>query len=806
MKNIIIYREKASLLMALARGKAKGKTMSISKQVSGLCVSTALAGSMIVAAQAADNNDGSLLLEEITVTAQKREQSLQSVGVSVTALSGDQMRLLSLKNAEDLNLHVPGLQTGSFSGDKSVSFFTLRGVGQNDFSDHQETPTAIYVDGSYVSFPGATGLQMFDLERVEVLRGPQGTLYGRNATGGLVHFISRRPGQEPNGYINIQAGSYNMVRAEGAVGGPLSDAVRARIAGVHNRHDGYIENRLGKDAREDRSTSLRGIVEVDLSDELMATFIGRYNRVDHADGGVYQHKPSRTGEFGLGAVVDDVDFAGYRDTDGDVLAGAFNPLGFIDKESWNASATFEWQFSEAVKFTSITDYLDVQKSYMEDSDSSPTELLQFISGQDSYQFTQELRLDGTQERIRWTAGVYYLKVDGEYSSSIWSVWPLGDGTVAVADSRNRFTQETETFSAFGQIEYDLNEALTLTVGGRWYQDKKSIDLVSRCFGVPGYPQAADLSARDQWEPVITFENGVAVDNPGGASCIEFFYFPDDGVKQLNEHEIVSRARKDNEWAGKVQLDWRATEDILLYASVSRGTKGGGFNAPIDGLGDADPAVGQDKVPFDPEVLISYEVGLKSTLNDGRTRLNMAAFYYDYNDFQAFNFVGLTQFQFNADARIYGMEAELVTDLGNGFNLMAGISLMDSVVYDVPMPDTVTVRDQDLVLAPDFTANAVFVKTWQGDWGTVAAQIDGAYVDDQVFNTVNHPTVQADGYFLMNARIGYTNAGGEWEFAAYVKNLTDKRYKQYGFDVSGFGYSLDVYGPPRWYGVEANYAF
>jgi len=777
---------------------------SLTKTIS-LLASSALVGSFASAAHA-DENESSILLEEITVTAQKREQSLQSVGVSVTAMSGDQMRVLSLKNAEDLNLHVPGLQTGSFSGDKSVSFFTLRGVGQNDFSDHQETPTAIYVDGAYVSFPGATGMQMFDLERVEVLRGPQGTLYGRNATGGLVHFISRRPGEETDGYINIQGGSYNMLRVEGAVGGALSDTVRARIAGVHNRHDGYVKNRSGKDAREDRSTSLRAIVEMDLNDDFTATFTGRYNIVDMAAGGVYQHKPSRVGDLGLGSEVDDVDFAGYRDLDGDVLAGDFNPLGFIDKESWGGSAKLEWQVSDEVKLTSITDYLDVRKGYMEDSDSSPTELLQFISNQDSYQFTQELRLDGTGEKMRWTAGLYYLKVDGDYSSSIWSVWPLGDGSVAVADSRNSFTQETETISAFGQIEYDFSDDVSLTVGGRWYQDKKSIDLVSRCYGVDGYPMEADLADRDLWEPVINFENGVAVDNPGGASCIEFFYFPDDGVKQLNEHEIVSRNRKDNEWAGKVQLDWRASEDVLLYASVSRGTKGGGFNAPIDGLGDADPAAGQDKVPFDPEVLISYEIGMKSTLNDGKLRLNMAAFYYDYNDFQAFNFVGLTQFQFNTDARIYGMEAEMIADLGAGFNVVAGMSLMDTVAYDVPMPDTVTLQDQKLVLAPNFTANAVLLKRWEGDWGAFTAQVDGAYIDDQVFNTVNHPTVQADGYFLANARLSYEDADGQWEVAAYVKNLTNKRYKQYGFDVSGFGYSLDVYGAPRWFGAEFNYNF
>ena len=186
-------------------------------------------------------------IEEIIVTAQKREQLAQDVGISISAFSAEQIRTLNFSNSEDVARHTPGLQSTSFAGDPTVMLFAIRGVGQNDFADHHEGPTAIYVDGAYVSALGALGFHMFDLERVEVLRGPQGTLFGRNATGGLVQYISAKPSDEFEGFVDLTLGEYDQRRFEGAVSGPLSDNVRVRLSVASNKHDGWLENRIGSD-------------------------------------------------------------------------------------------------------------------------------------------------------------------------------------------------------------------------------------------------------------------------------------------------------------------------------------------------------------------------------------------------------------------------------------------------------------------------------------------------------------------------------------------------------------------------------
>lgn len=252
------------------------------------------------------------------------------------------------------------------------------------------------------------------------------------------------------------------------------------------------------------------------------------------------------------------------------------------------------------------------------------------------------------------------------------------------------------------------------------------------------------------------------------------------------------------FSGKMQLDWHASEDILVYASASRGLKGGGLNAPLDGF------LEDSAVLYNPENLNAYEVGYKGTHFDGKMRLNVGAFYYDYNDFQAFIFEGNTSFIVNKEAEIYGGEAELIVAPGDGWELIGGLTLLEATVFDIDVNGVL--YDQEIMMAPGLAANALVRKEWMLKNGSgVTVQVDGNYVSRQYFNNINHETMHGDAYVLANARITYVSADESYEVSAYINNITNKRYKKFGFDISAFdNFSILTYGKPRWAGVNFKY--
>ena len=311
-------------------------------------------------------------LEEIVVTAQKREQSLQDVGLSVTAFNADQIKELGFETTVDLVSQTPGLGYVAPFGNGNNVAFTLRGVGLNDFSEANEAPVAVYVDGVYNATLAGIGFQLFDIERAEVLRGPQGTLYGRNTTGGLVHFITRKPGREPGGYVEVSGGEHQQVRAEWAVGGPLGDRVSARLSALYHTHDGFQDNATPgvADAGETNNVSGRLQVLFEPSDSTSVLFNVHGGSSDQV-AAAYKHKTAIIGPDGFDAVElpADVNFygtcagcdlTGYRDTSGDFYETANDREPFVDLETFGVSATVEHGWNDYL-FKSITAYERVEK-------------------------------------------------------------------------------------------------------------------------------------------------------------------------------------------------------------------------------------------------------------------------------------------------------------------------------------------------------------------------------------------------------------------------------------------------------------
>ncbi|HLF30893.1 MAG TPA: TonB-dependent receptor [Xanthomonadales bacterium] len=783
------------------------------------------------------------VLEEITITAQKREQSLQDVGISVTAFTGDQLRDLGIEESQEVAMFTPGVHIGgSMAGQNSQ--FTIRGVSQNDYNDIVEAPNAVYVDEGYMAFAQGQTFALYDIERVEILKGPQGTLFGRNATGGLIHYITRKPTFENDGFFSATYGQFDtpadadQYTLEGAIGGAMTDTLAGRVAFRYNNQDGYLKNiypfaevgaatfgasssnspgpGAGADLGTDDTYGARGSLLFEPRDDMRLSFslnsahsnvstspyqskatIGVLDAdgelinvidaaadetrasiaADGSDGGSDQ---GNSGSMGppFGRPVPGGDFFGYVDPDGDdfTFSGdfAFHEQGDID--TLGVNARYEWDISAAMQLVAISDFKDFEKQMFLDVDAAPVNQLVNYQGADATTFTQELRLSGDTDRTRWVAGFYYLNIDNHSDNGLkapanslpalfgFGMTEPGIDIGVVAD------METDSYSLFGQLEYDLTEQWTLITGLRLIREEKDF----------------------------------VMDQPFSLST---------GTDQINNGFVLFSARpapfvddtSDDLWAGKVQLDWRPSDDLLLYAGLNRGIKAGSFNAPIPG-GLPFP---DSTIPYDEEVLTSFETGFKSTIMDGLGRFNGTAFYYDYKDYQAFLFTGVSGVVVNADAETMGVELELQLSPGEGWDILLSAAYLDATVKDVPfrIGSPLPPEDRDPTYSPELQAAALVRYQWPALGGTMAVQGDMTYSDEFFYNLRNFDADQFDSYVLMGARLSWYSGNEAWETSLILNNLTDERAGTIGFDLATLcGCNEVSYVEPRWYGVSVRYNF
>jgi iron complex outermembrane recepter protein len=735
--------------------------------------------------------------DEIIITAQKREQKLQDVSVAVTAFSGEMIKELNFINSVDIASQTPGLNIGTPVGEGNNPSITLRGVGLNDFNDNNEGPIAVYRDGVYQSaMPGLT-FQLFDLERVEVLRGPQGTLYGRNATGGLIHFISTKPSSETDGFFDMTVGEYNQTKLKGAVGGG-TESVQARLSLASNNHDGYVENRMGSDGNEADSYAARFQVNFNITAGLSA-LVNLHTGESDTNAPMYQHQA--TDDFFTGT-AGTVDFFGYGDNDGDNFAGDYDRDGILKIESEGGSLTATW-LGDNIEFTSISAVETVDKLHQEDTDMGPFAGLepQFVS--EIEQFSQELRLSGSTDGLQWLAGLYYFdnEVVGRLDVDINFPGPVIDGiTMSPAGTFGPdlvpfinydvdYTQETESTSVFGQLEYELSNVLTFNFGLRYTEEDRSINYLNRADTMPNAIVNSCIVA-----PGDPCDFGLGETFPGTNVYLDFTDANSD-VGDLNEIGI------DNV-SGKIGLDYKPSDDTLVFFNVANGFKSGGFNG---GFLDFTDGVLVSDVPFDQEKLTSYEVGIKTRfeLSNGMVRLNATAFYYDYQDYQALTFAGLSQFINNSDATVSGLDFELAWFIDENLEISVGASLLDTEVDSVIVRGSAPVTGSEMVLAPDYSVNGIVRYKVTND---LSLQVDFNHQGEHFFDISNSDLSKEDAYTVFNASIDY-NLTDQWAVSAFMKNLTDEEYRVYTFDFTKpAGFNQQFYAPPRWAGASVNYSF
>jgi iron complex outermembrane recepter protein len=718
-------------------------------------------------------------LQEVVVTAQKRAENLQQVPIAITALSGEKLASLGVISTQDLAGASPGVLITEFGQAPNAMAIYIRGVGQLDFAEHQESPVALYIDGAYLSFQGAANLGLYDLDQLSILRGPQGTLFGRNANGGVVQITTNKPTDTYNGYLKETVGSFGQVTTEAAINGPVTDNLDARFSFQYDRNSPWLHNTLGASLGADNTASARFQLLYKLSDsaeDLLQFFASRSFPIA---AGVYIPSPAAPNPANHDLAEDNSGalFVNFCASLGfTVAAGATNCYGyrgpssigfqFSDPRVGNfarsiggATNTFTDQLSWA-KLTSVSNYTNYGKHYLEDDSDDPIPIIGYRNDTAAYQLSQELQLNGQAGPLQWVGGLYILNIRGHYDNET----PLADIYNPILLTGTNYLQDVTTYALFDQIDYAFNNQWSITLGERIERDKKSINLTAFC----------------------------TIASP--ALCTAYFLTP--------TPENVQGEASDTEWSGNLQLKYQMTPDMMLYAGIRRGTKEGAISATTYPA----PGLTFDSIYVKPEILTDTEVGFKSESFNHRLRLNGDIFYYHYQDYQAFKFVDFTSILFNAPARDYGAELSATMLITPTVTADIGFAYLHTKVMDVELPDG-TYGDQQQPLSPNISATADLRKEWHVPFGTVFAATNWIYVGARYYGSVNQPELLGPKYVEGEVSTGYTTPNGKWNATFAVRNVTDRVITVDRFDVvSSGGYSERNLAPPRWFSFEVRYSF
>jgi iron complex outermembrane recepter protein len=700
--------------------------------------------------------------DEIIVTAQRREENILDVGISVQTLSQDALEEQGVDQLRDLGNALPNV-TIKEQIPGAIPVITIRGVGLDDFSSTNNPAAGIYVDEVPLSSLALMSFDFYDLQRVEVVRGPQGTLYGRNSTAGAINVLSARPADHFEARLMGGYGAYERAEAEAMLNMPLGENMAIRIAGRYvNQGEGFWDSRLPPDgnigeqdvaqARAQLALAISPAWDVNLKIEGLRS---------RSEMGYGEH----FGTVGLGCTPVNpaacTDFFGYTDPDGDPFTGDWNSPHQYDIDQLGGTVRVEGDLGFAT-LTSVTGYIDFSRDFYIDSDASPFTQFEFNQLDDVQQFSQELRLTGSTTRLDWILGGFYSTDDVQVRTPGFLDHLFGTQVLITAD------QDTTSYAAFAHGEWALTDRLNLITGVRFTHEEKDYaggTLDTNPFGVSA------LVAMNPFCPGLALPCQLS--------------FADTGI----EDEFVS-------W--RLGLDWRVDDDTLIYASASRGQKSGGF---FSGITLAAPQLG----PYESEELTAYEVGIKWQIPDARVRAEAAAFYYDYSNLQTFVRVDLGPISVQAlrnvpEATVSGIDASLSWEMIDGLTLQAGVGLLSTELGEFQTVAGTVPAGNELPNAPGISFNGRAIYEWpmMGDW-IARAQAGVTYADGAFKDALNDPIIAADEYWLYDARFSLESANGDWEVALWGQNLSDEQYVVQGLN-SGLGAGNRTFNAPRTWGV------
>ncbi|WP_380872137.1 TonB-dependent receptor [Sphingomonas sp. DBB INV C78] len=698
------------------------------------------------------------------MTAQKRAENLQNVPISVTAVTGAAIENAKINDIQGLANSIPNVQINSFSNSPDSAVFTIRGIGVNDADPYVGTTVSVVQDGVVVGVNTAALLSLFDIDRVEILRGPQGTLFGANTTGGVVNIITKQPTGELGGEGQVIWGNYGRLDLNAAINFPITDALSGKVSLLHTQSDGFFRNYAdGKRLGERDMTSIRAYLRYE-SGNYDGTLIGEYDR-------------SRNGaQTGVSIAGPGELFYTSGETDQGINFRKGHNSDLPDKNDRDTySITFTQNLETGIgKLVSITNYRQYDSDLYSDDDATTLQLLQTHRVSDQWQFSQELRdhVD-LSDTIQLIVGGFYFQQQYDLIQSTQL-----DGFLRGLGQPQEQHQKNWSISAFGQLYIDLTDDLRLQAGIRYSHEKTSA--------------------------LSTTANSFTT-TPGGLSSFDDPLIPGSLI------EATGKKSWDNV-GYKIGLDYRIDPDILLYGYYARGFKSGGFTGRI--------AVAEDIGPFDPEHLDTFEIGAKADLLDRHLRVNVAAFYNLYNDMQVTQNITYPSGANSASianagkAKTKGFELEVTALPVEGLTLSASLAYLDAYYtdYDTRVLDPATgalvpvsYAGNRLMNAPKW--NSILGFNWEVPVGpgnlTTSAQY--SYTSSKFTNFTDLPTEKVGAINLVNGSISWSPDGEAWSVGIYGRNIFNEKYYGQKITLSGIA-TLASLGNPREYGVDLKFRF
>ncbi len=726
-------------------------------------------------------------IDEIVTTATKRTESVQDVPLSVTAFSQEDLDIRGATNLEGIQESTPNLNFSAQSADSNVARVTLRGVGTETLVGGGDPGVALHIDGVYVGRNSAAISDIFDVQRVEVLRGPQGTLYGRNATGGSVNIITNRPTDVSEGYADITYGNYNEFRVRGVANVPLTENLSSRVSIFSESHDGFVEN-LYEPGRDNSDKNVQGgrlqlLWETDSGNEILLK--GYFSRAGGAGGGARYLGDDITTANGYPARY----LIGVSDGSGPPIGApiqgdAYNlgtaadgsgilprPTGFhqvrkdapefVDTVIKGVDLEASFNVSDNILLKSISSYQTNDNEILVDSDGSELDIQTRARRTDAKQFSQEFNLiSQTDDPLQWILGAYYYHE--ELNERFQTATPAGVIPGSTGIGQLRITDhEVDSVALFAQLSYDLTDKLSVTGGIRHTWDEKN--------------QSRDTGGN------VDATNGLRLRGGGALGPLA----PDSGEASFSELSY------------RVSADYKVGDDSLLFASYARGYKSGGFDfngGRIDGAGE--------QLPYNPEFVDAIEVGLKNKFFDNRALLNLTAFHYDYKDLQVFRLTADGPLTDNAaQSTIKGVEAEAKFELSENFQIDGSVGYLDATYdeYTIDIPPT-DFSGNRLNYAPEWTTALGATYTANLENADLIFRADWSYRSDIFFDRANTELDTQEAYSLLNGRIRYDAEA--YYFDLWGRNLGDEEYVtgQLINPPAACGCRTVNLGAPRTYGV------
>ena len=780
---------------------------------------SALSAAVLVANTGLAQEEAYSGLEEVLVTAQKRTATLQDTPVAVSVVSGELLKQRSLDDIQEMELAVPSLSVTQ-NQSSSQQTFSIRGLGTSGNNAGLEPSVGVFIDGVYRSRAASAIDDFIAVERVEVLRGPQSSVYGKNTPAGVISIITKKPQREFGADFEQSFGSYNSKITRGTITGPISDTVSYRVSGNRNTRDGFIDNiQEGRDAVNNRNRhALRGQLLIEPSDELTIRLIADTSSIEEDCCGApfYYNDPGNAAQTtALGATIlpDDIYARKIK----------FDRAMETDQEQSGYSAQLDWE-RESYSFTSLTAFRDFEESNDIDADFIDIELSGVLQNTaDRQVFTQEFRLQSTGEnKVDWLLGYYYYDADQDTSGTnrlgsfarpffdgriggivtlveMLAGAPTGSYISSGTGRKSEFSLLTTSHSVFGKLDWHINDKLTASLGTRWTTEDKSID--ARMTTDAPY-SAIDFS--DFTDPLV---QTLAAVTPLGPLAPVYA----GAVQLFRPVSDFSETRSEQEPTGELIVSYEYSDDVSLYASGKRGYKAGGFNV----------GSGSNGADFDKELADAWEVGAKIRALDNNLQVNVAAFSQRLRDFQSNAFNGVTFVLGNAgEIQIDGVEFDMLyAPTSNLFLSFAGSYLDHEYTSYVggpqivqpagspPLPRVQDLSGKPLSGVPDWTLSSSinYVKSFGSVEGF--ANLGARYRGSRNVTSEQNPIADQGSYVTANATVGIRDADGFWTVNLWGKNITDEEYTDGLFNSVIQAGSFNAYpGDPRSFGVTLRLQF